>query len=114
MPKLSVFNSVSVDGYFSSLDGDFSWAFQQDPEWEQFTKDNAKNSGVLMFGRVTYEMMASYWTSPVGLKSQPAVAERMNDTPKLVFSKTLKKAAWNNSTLVKGDVVRAVRVLKEQ
>jgi len=44
-------------------------------------------------------MMASYWPTPFAIESDPIVAERMNDLPKVVFSRTLDKASWNNTRL---------------
>ncbi len=61
MRKIVVFNNVTLDGYYTGLDGDMSWAHKFDPEWTQFTNENAKGGGaVLAFGRKTYDMMAGY------------------------------------------------------
>jgi dihydrofolate reductase len=116
MRKLSVFNSVTLDGYFSGKKGDISWAHEvkQDPEWKAFIADNAKSGGQLLFGRVTYEMMVKYWPTPQAMKDAPDVAEGMNNAPKVVFSKSLKKAEWNNTKLVKGDLAKEVRKLKAE
>ena len=53
MSKLIVFNNVSIDGYFTDAKGDMSWAHQNDPEWTEFTNQNASGDGILLFGRVT-------------------------------------------------------------
>ena len=53
MRKLIVFNSVTVDGYFTGANGDMSWAHKDDPEWNAFVEDNSSGGGVLVFGRVT-------------------------------------------------------------
>lgn len=74
MRKLAVFNSVTLDGYFVDAKGDMSWAHKNDPEWNAFVPDNAKGESVLVFGRITYEMMASWWPTPEAIKSMPAVA----------------------------------------
>ena len=115
MRKLSVFNSVTLDGYFAGPNGDLSWAHDgsEDAEFNSFVADNAKGGGVLLFGRVTYELMASYWPTPDALKKDPVVAERMNSLPKVVFSRTMARAPWSNTTLVKGDLAAEVRRLKE-
>lgn len=114
MSKLIVFNSVSVDGYFTDTKGDISWAHQNDPEWQEFTNENAKgDGGILMFGRVTYEMMASHWPTPQAKKQMPEVADRMNNAQKVVFSRTLNKVSWNNTRLVKGDLLNEVRKMKD-
>ena len=113
MSRLTVFNSISVDGYFTDKNGDMSWAHQDDPEWRKFTNENVKGEGgVLLFGRVTYEMMASHWPTPQAKEQLPEVARRMNDAQKVVFSRTLNKVSWNNTRLVKGDLPNEVRKMK--
>ena len=65
-----------------------------------------------VFGRTTYELMMSYWPTPDALKTDPVVAERMNNLPKVVFSRTLSQASWDNTKLMKGDLVTTVRKRK--
>ena len=114
MRSLIVFNHVSLDGYFVDKKGDMRWAHRQDPEWNEFVAGNARGGGVLLFGRVTYEMMASYWPTPMAAQNSPAVAEHMNNLQKVVFSRTLEKASWNNTKLVKGDLATEVRKMKQE
>lgn len=114
MRKLAVFNHVSADGYFVDARGEMSWAHNQDPEWNRFTSENASGGGELVFGRVTYEMMAGYWPTPAAVEAMPDVAESMNSMPKVVFSRTLHKASWRNTRLVKGDLASEVRKLKAE
>jgi dihydrofolate reductase len=114
MPKLVVYNSVSLDGYFTDTHGDMSWAHKRDPEWQAFVSENASGGGQPLFGRVTYDLMASFWPTPLAAQSNPIVVERMNNMPKFVFSTTLDKASWNNTTLLKGDLPAQVRRLKRQ
>jgi dihydrofolate reductase len=80
-----------------------SWAHKQDPEWNESAASNASGNGALLFGGVTYEMMAGFWPTPAARETAPEVAEGMNSMPKVVFSRTLKKASWKNTTLLKGD-----------
>ena len=84
MRKLIVFNMVSLDGFFVDSKGDMSWAHKHDAEWNAFVSGNASGSGVLVFGRITYELMASYWPTPMALQNSPIVAKGMNDMPKIV------------------------------
>lgn len=115
MRKLLVFNSVTVDGYFTDKNDDMSWAHRQDdPEWNEFVAENSKSEGQLLFGRVTYELMARFWPTPAAAEQFPVVAEQMNKLRKVVFSRTLDKVSWNNTKLVKGDLVEEVRKLKEE
>ena len=116
MRKLSVFNQVSVDGFFRSTDGDIGWMKERqgdDPEFRAFIGGNASGRSVLLFGRKTFEMMASFWPTPMAAAQMPEVAKGMNAAPKIVFSRTLKKAAWNNTTVLGGDLIGEVRKLKE-
>jgi dihydrofolate reductase len=115
VPKLIVFNNISLDGYFSGPGGDLAWAHQgaDDPEFGAFIAGNAGGEGLLVFGRVTYDLMVSYWPTAMAREQNPEVAEGMNGLPKLVFSRTLAKSDWNNTTVVKGDPVAEVRKRKE-
>ena len=116
MRRLIVFNNVSLDGYFVDGNGEMSWAHRakQDAEWSAFAAGNASGGGVLLFGRITYELMAGYWPTPLALKNDPIVAEGMNNLQKVVFSRTLDKVSWKNTKLVKGDLVAEVRKMKAQ
>ncbi len=114
MAKLGVFNHVSLDGYFTGPGGRFDWAKDgnDDPEYVAFVAENAAGGGRLLFGRITYEMMASYWPTPVADQHDPVVAAGMNQLPKVVFSTTLERADWNNTELVRGDLLTSVRKMK--
>jgi len=116
MRKLIVFNNVTVDGYFADRHGSMSWAHsdRQDAEWDAFVMGNAGGAGILLFGRVTYDLMASYWPTPAARRNDPVVAERMNHLAKIVFSRTLETAPWNNTKLVKGDIADEVRRMKTE
>ena len=115
MRKIIVFNHVSLDGYFVDSNGQMSWAHSspQDQEWNAFVSQNAGGSAVLLFGRVTYELMAGFWPTPVAHQNMPDVAEAMNKTPKLVFSRTLDTLSWQNAKLMKGDLIGETRKLKQ-
>jgi dihydrofolate reductase len=116
MRRLISFTQVTLDGYFTGRNGDLSWAHegQQDAEWNAFVAENASGGGQLLFGRVTYELMMSYWPTPTARENDPVVAERMNNLPKVVFSRTLDKVSWSNTRLVKGDLATEVRRLKHE
>jgi dihydrofolate reductase len=114
--KLAVFNHVSLDGYFVDANGDMSWAKSDhnDAEWNAFVSENASGGGVLVFGRNTYELMASFWPTPFAIENMPEVAERMNNLRKVVFSRTLDEAPWNNTKLLKGDLTAEIRKMKKE
>jgi len=116
MRRLTVFNQVSLDGYFTDANGDMSFARKdnQDAEWNTFAASNAKGGGMLLFGRVTYELMASFWHTAFAAETMPPVAKRMNNLPKIVFSRTMDKVSWNNTRLVKVDMTGETRKMKKE
>jgi dihydrofolate reductase len=115
MRRLVVFNQVTLDGYFADVNGDMSWAHKADAEWKAFVADNASQAGsLLLFGRITYQQMAGYWPTPLAAQNDPIVAMGMNELPKVVFSRTLDKATWKNSRLVKDGLQAEVRRLKQE
>jgi dihydrofolate reductase len=115
MRKIGVFNSITLDGYFTDRHGDMSWAHaQQDAEWNEFIAGNAGGDAAFLFGRITYEMMASFWPTPQAREMAPEVAEAMNARQKLVFSRTMTRASWNNTRLLKGDTIGEVQKLKQE
>lgn len=114
MQKLIMFNNVTLDGCFADAQGDVSWAHSDDPELNEFVSENASGNGKLLMGRVTYEMMASYWPTPMAAANNPVVAEGMNRMTKIVFSRTMNRASWINTKLMKSDLVTTVRKIKSE
>ncbi|RCS21741.1 dihydrofolate reductase [Phyllobacterium salinisoli] len=106
MRKLIIWDMVTVDGFFEGPDRDISW-FVFEEELENYIRETQENAGTLIFGRVTYELMAAYWPSEQGW-----IADFMNKIEKVVFSRTLKSADWNNTKLFNGNVVEEVSKLK--
>ena len=112
MRKLILFNLTSLDGYFEGPDRDINWHIVDD-EFNEFAIQQTGEFGALLFGRVTYELMASYWPTEDAKRNAPAITEIMNRLPKIVFSKTLKKVEWENTRLVNENFVEAVSKLKQ-
>lgn len=114
MRELIVFNHVTLDGYFVDANGQFRFGYDgnDDPEYQAFVAENASGGGEMLFGRKTYELMASYWPTAVADQHSPAVAAGMNNMSKVVFSKTLNEATWKNTRLVKSDMVAEIRRMK--
>ena len=108
-----MYNFVTLNGFYKGLQGDISWARHNDPEAHDFAVENSKSDSIILFGRVTYQMMAGFWPSPMALENDPVMAKSMNESEKIVFSRTLEKAAWNNTTLINADVVEEVKKLKQ-
>jgi dihydrofolate reductase len=113
MGKLTVFNFLTLNGFYKGPGGDLSWHRHAGEENEHAENAVSTRPAILLFGRVTYEMMKSYWPTPMALEQNPVVAKGMNAAEKIVFSNTLKKTDWNNSRIVSGDIVEAVKKLKQ-
>lgn len=111
MSDLIMFNMVTVDGFFEGPNREIDW-HHVDQEFNEFAADQLDTVGVLLFGRVTYELMASYWPTPAALSDDPVIAAKMNSLPKIVFSRTLDRAEWQNTTLVKENVAGEIERLK--
>ena len=114
MARLSVFNQISLDGYICDRNGDMSWAHRDDPEWNQFTAQNAGSGGQLVLGRITYDLMAGFWPTASAIEQMPEVAERMNSMPKLVFSRQLRDVTWDNTRVFNGDIAAEMRRMKQE
>lgn len=91
-----MWNLVSLDGFFSGTAGwDLSWHSDVwGDELEQFSAEQARSADMVLFGRKTYEGMASYWAGAEG-----EIADFMNGVRKMVFSRTLRGVTWENSVL---------------
>ena len=111
MAKLTVFNFISLDGYYKGLNDDISWN-KHNSEEAEFSAGSLQADNMLLFGRVTYEMMAGFWPTPMAMEKLPKVAAGMNSAEKIVFSTTLKKADWNN-TRVSINLIDEVKKLKQ-
>jgi dihydrofolate reductase len=112
MGKLRVFNFITLNGYFQGTKGDISWAHRG--EEDEYAAEMLKGRDRLLFGRVTYELMKSYWPTPQAMKDAPLVAQGMNSADKIVFSRTLDKAEWNNTQAVRENISEEMKKLKEE
>ena len=112
MKKLKVFNFITLDGYFAGAEKDISW-HRHDEETNAYAHDMLSLDDTLLFGRVTYDLMASYWPTPFAIKNDPIMAERMNNADKIVFSQTLKKTEWINTSIVHDNIVDELHKLKQ-
>ncbi len=104
---------VSLDGFFEGENGDLSW-HNTDEEFNEFAIEQTSGVDIIIFGRKTYEMMASYWPKDFANDENPKeIVDLMNNTPKIVFSKTLEKAEWQNTTVFPEVNPEEIRKLKE-
>ena len=118
MRKLKLQVQMTVDGYVAGPNGEMDWMnFTQDEALEAYINALTDSSDTILLGRKMTEGFVNYWTDVV--TNQPesrefAFAKKMVDIPKVVFSKTLDKSTWNNTTLAKGNLVDEIANLKKQ
>jgi dihydrofolate reductase len=115
MGRIVVTEFVSLDGVMEDPGGseDFKhggWTFEIDrgDEGNKFKVDEALEADALLLGRVTYEGFAAAWPS-----REDEFANKFNSMPKYVVSSTLVEPEWNNSTVLKGDLMEEVSKLRQ-
>src|SRR5712692_5792865 len=117
MRKVILSNMVTLDGFFEGPYRELDWHVV-DEEFNEYANDLLSKVDGILFGRVTYQLMADYWpaaaTNPSTSKGDLEIADKMNNVPKIVFSKTLENVEWNNSRLVKENIAEEVSQLKQQ
>jgi dihydrofolate reductase len=93
MKKISVFNHVSLDGYFSGPNNEIDWfkSLKKDIVWDEYTHSQAKSGNTLLFGHTTYDLMKRYWPTSQAMHENPDVASGMEQSTKIVFSKKIKQ-----------------------
>ncbi len=119
MRKLVLTEWVSLDGYTAGPNNDMSYVGQSfDQEMARYESDILDSVDTLVLGRVTYQSFAGSWPhvpdSPTASEPEKDYARRLNAMGKLVFSKTLVSADWNNSTLLREIDADAIRRLKQE
>jgi dihydrofolate reductase len=113
MRKLIFFMMTSLDGFYEGAGHSIDW-HNVDEEFNEFAIAQLDSVDMLLFGRVTYEMMAAYWPTEMAVKDDPVVAAAMNSKAKLVFSRTLSSVTWQNTRLVKDNIAKEVARVKAQ
>ena len=113
MRKLLSFHATSADGYYEGPGQAFDWPVV-DEDFNQFALRQLEEADTLLFGRVTYEMMAGYWPTPAAEQDDPAVTAKMNSLAKIVISRTLSTADWTPTQLIGSDVAEVLAKLKQQ
>jgi dihydrofolate reductase len=131
MRRIVMFNRVSAAGYFSDRDSTFEWVVQD----ETFDVEAAASlsvlseSGVILFGRRTYDIFEGFWrrydedrSAPIESPHRPGQSSRelrvladfINDATKVVFSKTRKRVKWRNSRLLRELDPREIAAMKSE
>jgi dihydrofolate reductase len=112
MRKLIVSEWVTLDGIFDA-DTMAQWFEPYNSEGRaEYIKETIHESDAFLIGRTTYEMFAAYW--PASKNNESGIGDKVNSVAKFVVSSTLKKAEWNNSTIIKENIVEEVTRLKQQ
>ena len=117
MRKLVLFAHISLDGFAGDKNGGLDF-LTYDEELQQWADELVKTVGAPVYGKNTYHLMEGYW--PTVLNDPKAGghtfehAKWVQDIPKIVFSTTLSSADWNNTTLIKDNIVEEVNKLKQQ
>ena len=113
MRKVIVSNLISLDGCYAGPDGEIDW-FQNiaDKEFEDYAVRLIDSIDTMLFGRITYELMYSYWPGASPKTEDPRIIRAMNSSPKIVFSTTMDKAEWTNTRLVKKNIDEEIIRLK--
>jgi dihydrofolate reductase len=110
MAKLIMWNAMTLDGFIAGPGGDISWHNDVwGGELEEISRAQGQAAGGLLFGRVTYELMAGYWPGEKG-----EIADFMNALPKFVFSRSLTTSDWNNTQMFSTDAAETVARLKRE
>ena len=127
MRRIVMFNRVTADGYFAGADGNLAWALPDD-ELDKEATNGMPHTDAILFGRRTYDMFASFWPHVLddsqtaanahdAVRRSPAMramAVFLNESPKLVFSRTLKDAAWQNTRILGEFDPNVVEALKQE
>jgi dihydrofolate reductase len=117
MRKLVLFMHVSLDGFAADANGGLNWV-SFDSELQQYAQGIVSTVGSPVYGRVTYELMAGYWpaelNNPDASEHSKAHAQWVDKATKIVFSKTMKKAEWNNTIVINDNIAEEISKLKQQ
>jgi dihydrofolate reductase len=109
--------AMSLDGFIEDENHRLDWFDDQNPHFAQYCDEMIDGVGLAVFGRRAYDMMLGYWPNA---EKQPqsakdlAFARKMNALPKVVLSRTLQHAAWNNTRIIKADAETAISALKRE
>ena len=117
MGNVVSFTHMSLDGFVGGPDGEMDWIVYNS-ELADDAYALSRSAGAALYGRTTYQMMEGYWptvlANPDSSPHDRGHAEWVENIPKFVFSRTLEQATWNNTTLIKDNLVEEVTQLKQQ
>jgi dihydrofolate reductase len=117
MRKLVLFMHLSLDGFAADTNSQLDF-LTYDDELADYADELMKTVGSPVYGRVTYQLMEGYWptvlTNPNASKRSLKHAQWVEEVPKVVFSKTLTEATWNNTRLIKDNIAEEIKKLKQE
>lgn len=113
MRKLIAQTVVSLDGYFEGTNQSIDWHYVDD-DYGEYAAELLRSVDGILFGRITYELMVQYWPTPQAISNDPVIAKLMNEHQKIVISKTLERADWQNTRIINKDFAEKIRMLKQQ
>lgn len=114
MRKLKLQVQMTVDGYVAGLHGEMDWMiFNWDDELKKYVTELSESVDCMVLGRKLAEGFIPYWASKPDGEDITGI-DKINNTPKVVFTGTLEKSIWENTVLAKGDLVDEITKLKKQ
>lgn len=117
MRKLVSFMHISLDGFAADANRGLGWV-SYDSELQQYADGIVATVGSPVYGRITYELMAGYWpamlNNPDASEHSKAHAQWVDKATKIVFSRTMKKADWNNTIVINDNIAEEINKLKQQ
>ena len=115
MRKLKLQMQMTLNGYVAGLNGKNEWmTWNPDAEFTEFLISLLDTSDTLLLGRKTAESIIKYWENEADQNPAHPFAKKIAALPKVVFTKTLNKSTWNNTTLAKGNLIEEIADLKKQ
>ncbi len=112
MAKLTSFTFISLNGLYKGINEDINW-HQHGGEEAEYSVESLKSNNTILFGRVTYEMMKSFWPTQMAYDAFPEVADGMNNSEKIVVSKTLQSTDWKNTQIINENLIDRITELKK-
>jgi dihydrofolate reductase len=117
MRNVVLFMHISLDGFAAGPNGELDW-ISYNEELEKHAEELVSTAGAALYGRVTYKMMEGYWptvlANPDATRHEIDHANWVENIPKYVFSRSMDKVEWNNTTLIKDNIAAEVAKLKQQ
>jgi dihydrofolate reductase len=115
MRKLKLSMQMTINGYVGGPNGENDWmTWNPDDEFMEFLNSNFDSSDTLLLGRKLADGFIKFWENTLDKNPGTPLAKKIVDIQKIVFTKTLDKSTWNNTTLAKGDLVEEITRLKKQ